>query len=100
MHESQVFLSPILALVIFGLACGSINRATPKQWDDTAIKADVKGKIAEVYPAKTFDIGVTVDHQVVTLSGTVDTALQAQKIGEAANSVNGVKQVINNIQVK
>jgi len=43
---------------------------------------------------------VTVDNGVVTLSGTVDTAIKAQKIGEAANSVHGVTQVINNIQVK
>jgi len=100
MHQKH-FLAPLVVLVVFGLvACGSMNRATPKQWDDTAIKADVKGKIAEVYPGKTFDIGVSVDHQIVTLTGTVDTAEQSQRIGEAANSVNGVKRVINNIQVK
>ena len=100
MHRKALFV-PILILVAFGLvACGSMNRQTPKQWDDTAIKADVKGKIAEVYPSKTFDIGVTVDHQVVSLTGTVETAEQAKKIGEAAQAVNGVTRVINNIQVK
>ncbi len=84
-------------LLIFGLACGSINRVIPT---DEAMKADVKGKIAEVYPAKATDIGVTVNQAVVTLTGTVDTAQQRQSIGDAANSVHGVKQVINNIQVK
>jgi len=86
-----------LFLFVFAAACGSINRVIPT---DGAMKADVKGKIAEVYPREATNIGVTVDHGVVTLSGTVDTALEAQKIGEAANSVHGVKQVINNIQVK
>jgi osmotically-inducible protein OsmY len=86
-----------LFLFVFAAACGSINRVIP---GDTAMKADVKGKIAEVYPKEATDIGVTVDHGVVTLTGTVDTAIKAQKIGEAANSVHGVTQVINNIQVK
>jgi osmotically-inducible protein OsmY len=89
-----------LFLFVFAAACGSINRVTPNSMDNTAMKADVKGKIAEVYPREATAIGVTVDHGVVTLSGTVDTAIQAQKIGEAAGSVHGVTQVINNIQVK
>ena len=86
-----------LFLFVFAAACGSINRVVP---GDTAMKADVKGKIAEVYPREATNIGVTVDGSVVTLSGTVDTPLQAQKIGEAAGSVHGVTRVINNIQVK
>ena len=98
MNRKLVFVS--LFLFVLASACGSINRVTPNSMDDTAMKADVKGKILEVYPKETTEIGVTVDHGVVTLTGTVDTPLQAQKIGEAANSVHGVKQVINNIQVK
>jgi osmotically-inducible protein OsmY len=86
-----------LFLFVFAAACGSMNRVIPT---DGAMKADVKGKIAEVYPKEATEIGVTVDHGVVTLTGTVDTAIKAQKIGEAANSVHGVTQVINNIQVK
>lgn len=84
-------------LLIFGLACGSINRVIPT---DEAMKADVKGKIAAVYPTKATEIGVTVDSGVVTLSGTVETDTQRNAIRDAANSVHGVKQVINNIQVK
>lgn len=84
-------------LLIFGLACGSINRVIPT---DEAMKADVKGKIAEVYPTKATEIGVTVDSGVVTLSGTVDNSTQRNAIGDAANSVHGVKRVINNIQIK
>ena len=87
-------------LVILAIGCGSINRATPASMDDTAMKADVKGKIAEVYPKETFNIGVTVDNGVVTLTGDVSTTEQRQRIGDAARSVNGVKSVINNIRVK
>jgi len=87
-------------LVILAVGCGSINRATPAGMDDTAMKADVKGKIAEVYPKETFNIGVDVNNGVVTLTGDVNTAEQRQRIGDEARAVNGVKSVINNIRVK
>jgi len=94
----QKKLAAITLMVAFlAVACGSINRVIPT---DEAMKADVKGKIAEVYPTKATDIGVTVNSSVVTLSGTVDTATQRTAIENAANSVHGVKSVIDNITIK
>jgi osmotically-inducible protein OsmY len=87
-------------LMVFFAACGSINRLTPKSMDDTAMKTDVKGKILETDPGKVFDIGVDVHSGVVTLNGTVNTADERRKIVDAANSVHGVKRVIDNIQLK
>jgi len=95
MHRKLSMIT--LLLVLFGIACGSINRVIPT---DEAMKVDVKGKIAEIYPAKATEIGVTVDHAVVTLTGTVDSTTQRRAIRDAANSVHGVKRVINNITVK
>src|SRR5205814_5141167 len=83
-------------LMIFGLACGSINRATPSSMDDTAMKTDVKGKILATDPGKVFDIGVEVHDGVVTLNGKVNTDAERTAIVDAANSVHGVKRVINN----
>ena len=60
----------------------------------------VKGKIAEVYPTKATEIGVTVNSGVVTLSGTVENATQRKSIEDAANSVHGVKSVIDNTTIK
>jgi osmotically-inducible protein OsmY len=87
-------------LMIFSVACGSINRVTPKSMDDTAMKTDVKGKILETDPGKVFEIGVDVHDGVVTLNGTVHSAAEREKIVDAANSVHGVKRVIDNIQLK
>ena len=88
-------------LVLFSMACGSMNRATPAEWDRTTMEADVRGKVAAAVPGKTFDIGVTIsDNRVVTLSGSVDTADERRAIGEAARSVNGVASVINNITIR
>jgi osmotically-inducible protein OsmY len=88
-------------LLIFSMACGSMNRATPAEWDKATMEADVRGKVAGAVPGKTFDIGVTInDDRVVTLSGTVDNSTDRNAIVDAARSVNGVRGVINNIQVR
>jgi osmotically-inducible protein OsmY len=89
-----------LMLVLFTMACGSMNRATPKAWDDKTIEADVRGKIAEAIPSKTFAVEVEVHGQTVTLSGHAASASDRDKIGDAARSVNGVKSVINNITIQ
>lgn len=88
-------------LVLFSIACGSLNRATPAEWDNAAMEADVRGKVAQAVPGKTFDIGVTVsDNRWVTLTGTVDTAAERRAIGDAARGVNGVEGVVNNITIR
>jgi hypothetical protein len=61
-----------LLLMFFGIAYGSINRVIPT---DEAMKIDVKGKIAQVYPAKATEIGVTVDHTVVTAGTDLQSIL-------------------------
>ncbi|HUP49967.1 MAG TPA: BON domain-containing protein [Thermoanaerobaculia bacterium] len=99
MHRQITALA--LLLVLFTIACGSMNRATPAEWDRVAIEADVRSKVATAVPGKTFSIGVTVSEaRVVSLSGTVDNASERQAIGEAARSVSGVTRVINNIAVR
>ena len=87
-------------LLLFSFACSSINQVTPKQWDDTAIEADVRKALAENIHTKSLGLSVKVDHQVVTLDGHVDTNEQRREAGSAANGVDGVKSVINNITVK
>ncbi len=88
-------------LVLFGIACGSMNRVLPSQVDAKAMEADVRSKIAEAVPSKTFAIEVTIDdHAVVTLSGHAANRADINKIIDAAKSVSGVKRVINNIHVQ
>jgi len=88
-------------LVLFGVACGSMNRVTPSSVDAKAMEADVRGKIAEAVPDKTFAIEVDVnDHSIVTLSGHADNQADIDKIVAAAKSVSGVRSVINNIHVQ
>jgi osmotically-inducible protein OsmY len=90
----------LAVMVLLAMACGSMNRATPKEWDDKAIEADVRAKIAEAVPSKTFAVEVNVNHRVVTLNGHAANETDRRKIGEAAQSVNGVTTVINNITIQ
>ncbi len=88
-------------LAIFFVACGSINRVTPSQVDAKAMEADVRGKIAEVVPEKTFAVEVQVDnHAIVTLSGHAKNQSDINKMVDAAKSVSGVQRVINHIHVQ
>src|SRR3954470_12221426 len=101
MTKSRYAVIAVTALVLFSVACGSLNRATPKQWDKATMEADVRGKVATAVPGKTFDIGVSVnDDRVVTLTGSVGNESDRRAIGDAAQGVNGVRSVINNITVK
>ena len=91
----------VAVLMLFAIACGSMNRATPAEWDKATMEADVRGKVAAAVPGKTFDIGVSVsDERVVTLTGQVDSSSDRTAIGEAARSVSGVSSVINNISIR
>ena len=90
-----------LLLVLFSIACGSMNRVLPSSVDAKAMEADVRGKILEAVPEKTFAIEVDVnDHAIVTLSGHAKTQNDIDKIVDAARSVSGVKQVINKIHIE
>lgn len=92
---------PMLFLALFTIACGSMNRVTPAGADKVAMEADIRGKIAEAVPSKTFAVEVNVgDNGVVTLTGHADNADDVRKIGDAAGSVSGVTRVINNVHVK
>ena len=91
----------VMVLVLFSVACGSMNRVLPSEVDAKAMEADVRGKIAEVVPEKTFAIEVRVDnHAVVTLEGHAASQSDINKIVDAAGSVSGVKRVINKLHVK
>jgi len=90
-----------MILVLFATACGSMNRVLPSEVDAKAMEADVRGKIAEVVPEKTFAIEVDVnDHAVVTLEGHAASQSDIDKIVDAAKSVSGVRQVINRLHVQ
>ena len=101
MKNRSAFAVAVSLMLLLTVACGSLNRATPAEWDKATMEADVRGKVATAVTGKTFDIGVSVsDSRVVTLTGQVDSQEDRRAIGDAAQSVSGVSRVINNITVR
>ena len=93
--------SLVAVALLFTFACGSMNRVLPSNVDAKAMEADVRGKIAEAVPSKTFAVEVEVDnHAVVTLSGHAANQSDINKIVDAAKSVSGVQRVVNHIHVQ
>ncbi|HEY5806548.1 MAG TPA: BON domain-containing protein [Povalibacter sp.] len=77
------------------------DRSTGQVVDDTVITAKVKGEIAGKAGLDTgSDVNVEVNAGVVELSGFVATADEKVRAGELARSINGVKDVHNNISLK
>jgi hypothetical protein len=86
MKRNLVYLTTAVVL-LFSIACGSMNRATPAEWDKTSMEADVRSKVVEAVPGKTFEIGVSVsDNRVVTLTGTVSATQRRASAAFAASS--------------
>ena len=100
MRRKTNVLFLMLVLIVGATACTSLNQVTPEQWDDEAIEAEVRAQIAEDVPEKTFAVEVSVDDGVVTLSGHAASSAQRNAIAAAANDVEGVRRVINNIHVQ
>lgn len=74
--------------------------ATKDARSDTAITAELKGKITDSDLLDNTDISVDTDHNVVTLSGSVATAEQKAHAEELAKNTSGVLSVNNKLAIK
>lgn len=89
----------IAALVIFLLAAG-VCLATDKVLTDDMIHDNVIIKLASDQIVKGGALTVDVKEGVVTLTGQVENSKQKDRATKLAKAVKGVKQVVNNINLK
>ena len=68
--------------------------------DDGAITASVKAKLIEDSSTKAHQINVETEKGVVQLAGFVNTTSAKARAGELANSVDGVAQVRNDLEIR
>lgn len=68
--------------------------------DDTAITAKVRTAVLAEPGLKSLQIDVDTKNGVVTLSGTVDNTSMKERAHQVAQSVSGVKSVVDNLTVK
>jgi len=96
--------SSLLAAAIFGaaLAVGCTNlgdKSAGQAVDDAAITTKVKAKFVEDKAVSALNIKVNTYQGTVQLSGFAKSAEEAERAGQIARSVNGVKIVKNDIRL-
>ena len=74
--------------------------AADKQVTDDAVSDHVRLRLASDPDVKGGALAVDVKDGIVTIGGTVETQHQKDKAGKLAKKVKGVKQVVNNIEIK
>jgi len=89
-------------LITLSLGCAATQKheSTGQYIDDSVITTKVKAAILDEPSLKVFQINVETYQGVVQLSGFVDSAQSIKKAGEVAGSVEGVKEVKNDLIVK
>jgi hyperosmotically inducible periplasmic protein len=99
---SIVFLAASLAV---GMRAQVLMRPAPqasfaeKQMSDDLIYDNVRRRLAEDSDVKGGGLDVDVKQGVVTLRGKLETQRQIDKAAKIAKKVNGVKKVVNEIQL-
>jgi hypothetical protein len=89
-------VSPILIFlaVIFTLSPGCARKP-----DDTKISSEIQTKFSQDSGLSTKHLTARASKGVVTLDGVVDNDAQRQAASRQAAAVEGVKEVVNNLQV-
>ena len=68
--------------------------------DDSMLTATVKAKLTEDSTTKAYEINVGTQKGVVQLTGFVDSTTMKARAGELARSVDGVKEVRNDLEIR
>ena len=90
-------LAAFLALFLLQAVCPAKD---PPQITDDTINDAVRVKLAGDQIVGVLPLEVAVKQGVVTLSGTVDQKSLKSRAEKVARKVKGVKQVVNNIEIK
>ena len=87
-------------VLLGGCAATPTHESTGQYVDDTVITTRVKSALLGDDSVKSLAVGVETLKGVVQLSGFVDNPLQRAAAGRTAASVEGVRDVKNNLIVK
>ena len=95
-HAGRLLLA---GLAIVAVAACSSTKPVSMQIDDAAIKTEVLAKLSTNGQTNPFRLDVQVSEGVVHLAGTVDNAEEKRLAEHEARSVDGVRQVVNDIAI-
>ena len=97
-HRSVRYVLPLALIALSAFGCMS-TRPASEQVDDAAITTQVKAALAADATTNPLKVDVDTNEGVVRLSGTVEQATNRRRAEEVARNVNGVRRVVNDIQV-
>ena len=90
-----------LALTVLAVGCRSTSHQSIGQnIDDKTILASVKTKLVMEKVSNLTKVNVDVTNGTVYLTGNVDSAEQKSRAERIAQEVNGVRSVVNNLEVQ
>lgn len=96
-----VILALIILLSALAAGCTAMTGKTiGENIDDANITASVKATLVADKVANLTRIDVDTTRGVVSLNGVVESPDQKVRAGQLALTANGVKDVINNLQVR
>jgi osmotically-inducible protein OsmY len=99
MKKKSIFVGCLLMLTL--IVTFAVYAESPGEFiDDSVITAKVKVLLAADDFLKSFQISVETHEGTVQLSGFVDSQAAADKAGQIAQSVEGVKSLRNDLIVK
>ena len=91
----------LLVLVMATAACESMaGKSAGTNVDDATITASVKSKLVADRAANLTRVDVDTNGATVYLNGTVDSPEQKARAEQLARQAQGVKSVVNNLQVQ
>lgn len=95
-----LFMAAILAAVLAGCAGSPTRESTGEFVDDSAITTKVKTALLDDKVTRGLTVHVETFKGSVELSGFVKSGEDKQRVGEVANSVKGVKSVVNSLVIR
>ena len=95
-----LFAVAVAGCAASGAAPGSKQDEAASSVNDAYITSLIKAHLLGISDVKAFDIHVTTENGVVTLSGTAPSAELRDKAVSYARETKGVKSVVDHIEIK
>lgn len=94
-------LAMVLVILLVGAGCQALTgRTVGENIDDAAITASVKTKLVADKATNLTRVDVDTNNKIVYLNGTVESTEQKARAEQLASQVNGVRNVVNNLEVQ
>ncbi|HEY7714289.1 MAG TPA: BON domain-containing protein [Candidatus Binatia bacterium] len=97
--RGQSLLAVLIVSLLMASCQATTGRTAGRNVDDAALTASVNAALVADKPSNFTRIDVDTTNGVVSLTGTVETPQQRTRAEQLASRVDGVKRVVNNLQV-